>query len=92
MTGDAFIAAGAWGIFVFLRAFQQRNVAFLNYILVVPTSWMMAVVEIVGLTKIVDVGFSWSFVLLLGTSTGLSAMAAMFVHHRYVHGRKRLQS
>lgn len=87
---EKLIAAGAWAVFVFLRAFQQRNVTLGNYWPVVPTSWMMALCEVAGLTAIVSVGFSWDFVMILGTATGCATMCAMWLHSRYFNnGRTR---
>lgn len=78
------IAALAWGLVVFVRAFQQRNVAHMNYKWVMPTSYIFAFLELIGLTGIVKVGFSWDFAVMLGTATGLGCMASMYVHKRYI--------
>lgn len=42
--------------FVFLKAFQQRNVAFDNYIWVLPTSYCMAFAEVYVIALIAQQG------------------------------------
>lgn len=74
-----FLAAFA---FVFLKAFQQRNVAFDNYVAVLPTSMLMAVVEVYVIVKATENGYSLLVVLAVGTGSGLGALAAMLVHKR----------
>ncbi len=36
----------SWFIFVFVKAFQQRNVNFLNYVWVPPFSYLMAATQV----------------------------------------------
>lgn len=91
MLLEHLLTALAMGIFVFLRAFQQRNVAYLNYKWVMPTSWLMALVEVgtIGVVakQFVVYGYSFTLAFMVGTGTGLGCLAAMFLHKRYVHGR-----
>lgn len=84
MLTEKLLAAAAWGLVVFIRAFQQRNVAHMHFKWILPTSWVFAFVELIGLTGIVKVGFSWDFAIMLGTATGLSCMASMWIHNRYI--------
>lgn len=72
--------AGASFLFVFLKAFQQRNVAFDNYIAVIPISIMMASVEVFTVTKVAAAGWSWGVVLAIGLASGTGAITAMLSH------------
>jgi len=71
-------------VFVFLKAFQQRNVAFDNYKWVFPTSLAMAATEVYVIAAIATQGYSLAAVLGMGTGAGFGAMLAMVLHHRYV--------
>lgn len=72
--------AGASFLFVFLKAFQQRNVAFDNYVPVIPISIAMATVEVFTITKVAEQGFHLGAVLAIGLSSGAGAIAAMLLH------------
>ncbi len=81
-------AAGASFCYVFLKAFQQRNVMGLNWWWILPTSYGMAATEAIVIVKGAHNGFGW-IVVALGTGGGLGALCAMWLHHRYVsHDRK----
>ena len=71
-------------VFVFLKAFQQRNVAFDNYRWVFPTSMAMAATEVYVIATIATQGYSVVAVLGMGSGAGMGAMLAMVLHHRYV--------
>jgi len=75
---------GASFVFVFLKAFQQRNVAFDNYRWVFPTSLAMAATEVYVITVIATKGYSLLAVLGMGTGAGAGALLAMHLHHKYV--------
>jgi hypothetical protein len=79
-----FIAFICQLIFVFLKAFQQRNVAFNNFLWVVPTSLSMAIVEYAVVAIIVKSGYNLPIVLAAGTGAALGCVGAMFLHERYV--------
>lgn len=68
--------------FVFLKAFQQRNVAFDHYLPVIPISWCMALAEIYVISVIVRVGYDLPTVFAIGTGSGLGALLAMVLHKR----------
>jgi hypothetical protein len=72
--------AGASFLFVFLKAFQQRNVAFDNYIAVMPISIMMASVEVFTVTKVAAAGWNIGIVLSIGIASALGAITAMHLH------------
>ena len=87
---EKFLVASLMAAFVFGRAFQQRNVTLDNRIAVIPTSWVLAVFEVSGILGIVNIGFSWSFVFILGTMTGCATLSAMWLHKRvFKNGRTR---
>ena len=76
---------GASFAFVFLKAFQQRSVAFDNYAWVMPTSLAMAATEVYVVANIVRMG-GWHLplVMAIGTGAGLGCLLAMWLHRRYV--------
>jgi hypothetical protein len=71
-------------IYVMLRAFQQRNVAFDNYWWVPPTSYGMAAVDMFVIVTVSKNGMSWAYVACYGTSAALGALFAMWFHKRWV--------
>jgi len=73
---------GASFVFIFLRAFQQRNVAFDNYIAILPVSLMMAVVEVFVVANIATQGYHWPLVLTIGLGSGSGALSAALLHKR----------
>jgi hypothetical protein len=70
--------------FIFLKAFQQRNVAFDNYVWVMPTSFAMALVEIFVIANIARNGWSWLLVGDIGLGSGSGALLAMYIHRTFV--------
>lgn len=79
--------------FVFVKAFQQRNVAFLHYKWVMPTSLLMSCTEVVviGYVAIQAVTVSsilllWPLVLAMGIGGGVGALAGMYLHHKFIGG------
>ena len=68
--------------FVFLKAFQQRNVAFDHYWPVVPISWLMFSAEAYVVVTIAGRGWDILFVGAVGTCAGLGAILAMLLHSR----------
>lgn len=71
-------------VYVMLRAFQQRNVAFDNYTWVVPTSYAMAVTDIFLIASVAKAGWSIPLVLSYGTAGALGSLCAMLFHKRYI--------
>ena len=72
--------AGASFLYVFLKAFQQRNVAFDNYVAIVPISLAMAAFEVFTVAKVAASGWSVGIVLAIGFASGSGAIAAMLAH------------
>ncbi len=79
------LLAGATFVFIFTRAFQQRNVGGLNYKWVMPTSFLMAVLEVFTITTIVKSGYSVGTVISCTVGGGFGSMAAMYLHSHYVN-------
>lgn len=69
-------------VFIFLRAFQQRNVAFDNYAAIMPTSLLMAATEVVVIVNIATMGWHLPLVLAVGIGSGSGALCAMIAHKR----------
>jgi len=85
------IMAGlAYCVFVFFKAFQQKNVAFDHYKWVMPISYAMAATEVLVISLIAvkaAQGLNWDmvwFALSIGTGGGLGAVAAMRFHNRFI--------
>lgn len=75
-------------VFVALKAWQQRNVAFdAPPWIVILTSYGMAFTEVYVISVIVAVGYDLATVFAIGTGAGLGAVAAM-VAHRKVFGKQ----
>lgn len=74
-------------IYVFLKAGQQRNVAFDHYWMVPPFSFGMAATEVYIISVIAVDGYSIWAVLGMGAGGALGALIAMFLHKKYF-GRK----
>jgi hypothetical protein len=74
-----FLAFAASFIFIFLKAFQQLNVVHRQYLLVIPTSMMMATCEVAVIALVARNGWGW-IVIFTGLGGGLGCIAAMFFH------------
>jgi len=71
-------------VFVFVKAFQQRNVALAQYVWIVPTALLMAVAEVFVVVTIAGKGFNVYLVAAVGLGSGLGALAATWLHARYL--------
>ncbi len=85
---EIILATCAAFIFVFLKAFQQRNVAGSHYWPVLPISVLMATAEVYVIATVVRVGYDPALILGVGCGSGTGAMLAMFIHDK-VFGRLR---
>lgn len=85
---EIFLASLAMCAFVFLKAFQQRNVAGSHYLPVIPVSLAMAATEVYVIAVIVRVGYDPTLVLAIGGGAGIGAIAAMRLHDA-IFGRLR---
>jgi hypothetical protein len=70
--------------YVFLRAFQQLNVQSHTYYLVLPTSMCMALGDVFLVTNYARHGVGWALVLVVGVSSGLGSIAAMYLRKRFI--------
>jgi len=68
--------------FIFLKAFQQRNVAFDKYAWIMPTSYGLAMMEIFLIAEVAKAGWGIILVLVIGTGSGLGALLAALLHKR----------
>jgi hypothetical protein len=68
--------------FIFLKAFQQRNVAFDNYGWVLPTSFGLALTEVYVIANVAKNGFTLPLALTMGLASGIGALTAMVLHKR----------
>jgi len=83
-------------VFIFLKAAQQRNVAFLHYSWVIPTSFAMAVVEVAVISMVAveaNTAGNWHelvpFVIAVGLGGGTGAISSMWIHHRFLTRRPK---
>ena len=80
------LAGLASSIFIFLKAFQQRNVAFDSPSwVVILTSLAMAFAEVYVIAVIVTEGYDPVLVCSIGLGAGLGCVLAMRTH-RYIFG------
>lgn len=71
--------------FIFLRALQQRNVAFDNYWWILPTSMLMAATEFIVIYNIASQhGYNVTLVLVVGSGSGLGSILAAVLHKRFI--------
>lgn len=71
-------------VFIFLKAFQQRSVAFRNYVWILPTSMAMALVEVFVIANIAQQGWHIGLVLVVGLGSGTGALLATYLHNRFL--------
>ena len=73
--------------FIFLKAFQQRNVAFDHYSWIVPTSLLMALAEVYVIHNIATQGYSIALVFAIGFGSGFGALLAAILHKKMLGGK-----
>lgn len=99
MLQDDWSAAATVGalhfLFVFFKAFQQRNVAFMHYRWIMPVSFAMSATEVFALGLIavgaVNAEHWWDLIpyaICLGIGGGVGALTAMWTHFRYIKEKK----
>lgn len=69
-------------VFIFLKAFQQRNVGGAHYVAILPTSFVLALVEVYIIVQVATGGFSITTVLALGLAGGAGSIAAIWSHRK----------
>ena len=85
--GEAWLMAATFAssfVFIGLKAWQQRSVAFRNYWWIPPTSMAMAFVEVFIIANIAQQGWNIALVLMVGLGSGLGALAATYSHNRFL--------
>lgn len=85
---EAAIVFTAMFALVFIRAFQQRNVAHLHYRAIMPTSFAFAILDIVVITEVVKQGMTAELVVPMALGGGLGCMTSMKVHETYMKEKK----
>ena len=70
--------------YVFVRAFQQRNVAFAHYWWIVPTSYCMATLDVFIIVFVAKSGWHIPVVLANGTGGACGALCAVYLHKRFI--------
>jgi len=68
--------------FVFLKSFQQLNVVKKTYSLIVPTSMLMAGMEVYVVATTSRNGWQWLLVFLIGLGSGLGSLSAVWLHSK----------
>ncbi len=75
---------------VFAKAFQQRNVAFINYKLLIPMSYVLALADVTVFSMIawkatsIDGLLGMGFMAFcIGTGGAIGSVSATFLHHKY---------
>lgn len=80
-------------LYIFLKAFQQRNVAFLHYGWAALTNFLLVLTEVVIIGNIASVfigGDLYSImysVLALGIGGGSGCIMSMYIHSKYLTRR-----
>lgn len=69
-------------IYVFMRAFQQLNVVNRNYWMVMPTSVIMGIGDVLLVLYVVKLDNLWLGVTN-GVAAGVGCCAAMWVSHKF---------
>ncbi len=92
-TAPEIVAGIAYFFSVFAKAFQQRNVAFMNYWMLFPVSyvlaladitvWSMIIVTILAAVKEGSLLDMWFMTFCVGTGGGCGATSATYLHHRF---------
>jgi len=74
-----FIAFISSFCFVGMKSFQQLNVVHKQYLLVMPTSMLMALCEVYVIATVAKSGFGW-LAFFVGLGAGLGCMTSMYFH------------
>lgn len=66
-------------LYVGLKAWQQLNVTLHKPLWVLPTSYLLAAVEVTLIYKVAAIGPGW-IIASVGTGAGVGCLAAMYGH------------
>ena len=77
--------------FIFLKSFQQRNVTWMKYAPVLPTSFSMTVTQVyiwhtVSVRTMAGDSFldMWPTIIALSLAAWLGTISGMYLHERYI--------
>ncbi len=85
-----FLAMISIFVFVFLKAWQQQNIAHRTYWWIMPTSMLMAVTEVYSVSIMAKNGLGW-IVVFVGVGAGLGGSLSAYLHHRFLIKEKPCQ-
>jgi len=68
-------------VFIFLKSWQQLNVAYYQLWWIVPTSFAMAGAEVVTVFNMAHYGFGW-VILPIGLGSGFGSLCSTIIHKR----------
>jgi hypothetical protein len=95
MVLEALTAGAAHFVFVFFKAAQQRNVAFMHYAWIMPVSMAMSTTEVFVLSLVAvravqasSILNMWPFVVALSIGGGLGAILSMWAHNKFIGHKK----
>ncbi len=72
-------------IYVFLRAFQQKNVMHSKYAWMIPTSYGMGFCDVYIITTIAGgQHILWIVAMAMGTGGTIGAISATYLHNRWL--------
>jgi hypothetical protein len=77
-------------VFVGLKSFQQLNVQHGKYLLIVPTSLLMAFAEVTVVVGVVKADSIWAAVPI-GCGAGLGCMIAMLTHGKITRSKRDIR-
>ena len=77
-------------LFIGLKSWQQLNVFYRKYFLIIPTSLAMALAEVFIINQVVQIGYNIWLVIVIGLGSGLGCIVATYLHHKFIaNGPKR---
>lgn len=90
---DWILAGTAYFFFVFFKAMQQRNVAFLHYGWIMPVSFLMSTADVFVVSLVAVTAVKGGFdslvplVVAISVGSGLGSLLAMWLHNKYITRR-----
>lgn len=81
MIGIALLVFFTSFVFIFLKSWQQLNVAYYQLWWIVPTSFAMASAEVVTVANMAHYGWGW-VIVPIGLGSGLGSLASTIIHKR----------
>lgn len=68
-------------VFIFLKSWQQLNVVHYQLWWIMPTSFAMAIAEVLTVFNMAHYGFGW-IIIPIGLGSGLGCMVSTITHKR----------